>query len=120
MSKELKDKVLQLFRNIDACAWSRLDESFHADVEYQRPGYAPIRGLPELLRFYREVRVIGAGQHVVESVFYGPEGGACSATGSFRGVDRQGRALSVRFCDTYFFQDDKIIRRETFFNAPAV
>jgi ketosteroid isomerase-like protein len=116
----LEHKVLQMFQHIDSSDWARLDDHFHPNVEYHRPGYDSIKGLDELRQFYVDKRVIKTGRHQLESVFYGPGGESLSVTGSFHGADKAGRDLSVRFCDVYFFEDDKIIRRETFFDAPAV
>jgi ketosteroid isomerase-like protein len=117
---DLRHKVQLMFEHIDASDWSRLDEHFHPDVEYRRPGYDVIKGLEDLRSFYVSKRVIKTGQHRVESVFLDPEGDSASVIGSFSGADRQGQALAVRFCDVYSFLGDKIVRRETFFNSPAV
>jgi len=120
MNDDLKQKILQMFKHIDSSDWAKLQEHFHTDVEYRRPGYEAIRGLEELLDFYASKRIIKSGEHRLESIFYGPSGSSLSVTGSFKGADRQGQPLSVRFCDVYVFENDKIIERETFFSAPAV
>ncbi len=120
MTDDLKQKIVQMFRHVDAADWPALTQYFHADVEYRRPGYAAIRGLPDLLDFYECRRIIKTGEHRLESMFHDDGGHALSVTGSFRGADREGRPLDVRFCDVYVFEDEKIIRRETFFSAPAV
>jgi ketosteroid isomerase-like protein len=117
---DLRQKVQTMFEHIDASDWSRLTDHFHPDVEYRRPGYEPIHGLDDLRSFYVSKRIIKSGRHHVESVFVDQEGASASVMGSFAGADRHGRALAVRFCDVYLFRDDKIVRRETFFDAPAV
>ena len=39
---------------------------------------------------------------------------------TFEPVDREGRRLTVRFCDAYVFVGEKITLRESYFNSPAV
>ncbi|MFP5392108.1 MAG: nuclear transport factor 2 family protein [Gammaproteobacteria bacterium] len=109
-----------MFSLIDACEWPQLEQHFHSDIEYRRPGYPPINGIDDLLDFYKNRRIIKSGQHVVETVCEADSGRAVSAMGSFVGTDRQGKDLRVRFCDVYHLEDGKIRRRETFFDAPAV
>ncbi|MES2938880.1 MAG: nuclear transport factor 2 family protein [Pseudomonadota bacterium] len=117
---DLGARVAGMFALIDIARWDALAAYFHDDVDYIRPGYAPIRGLADLLDFYRHRRIVHSGCHVLELLCTDASGQAVSATGSFTGTDRQGHPLAVRFCDVYRFRGVKIARRETFFNAPAV
>jgi ketosteroid isomerase-like protein len=113
-------KVLAMFKSIDACQWAELAQYFHSDVCYLRPGYAPISGLADLVDFYLNRRVIKSGQHVIELICEADKGRAVSATGSFAGLSHDNRPLSTRFCDVYRFEAGKIRQRETFFSSPAV
>lgn len=120
MKADIAENILSMFDLIDSCQWPQLENHFHSDVQYLRPGYEPINGLVELLDFYMNRRIIKTGRHVVETVCSGESGKAISAIGSFVGVDKQGKNLKVRFCDVYHLEGGKIRRRETFFDAPAV
>jgi ketosteroid isomerase-like protein len=120
MRESLESKVVRMFQHIDSSEWSRLDDYFHPQIEYRRPGYQPIKGLDELHTFYELTRIVKNGHHTINSILYDPAPPALCVTGSFEGVDKIGRNLSVRFCDVYEFREEKIIRRETFFSAPVV
>jgi len=120
MKPELRHSITAMFEHIDACQWDVLPHFFHEDVRYIRPGYDPISGLPNLLDFYKRRRIIKSGRHVIELICAAENGDTVSAIGAFRGKDWSGKDLDVRFCDVYEFEGQKIVRRETFFNAPAV
>lgn len=114
MTTRLRD----LYRTIDACDWTALAGFFHADIVYERPGYAPLVGLERVMRFYREERVIASGKHQVEGVLHELDRAAC--WGSMRGSLRDGTRTEVRFADVYSFEDDKIRTRCSYFFSPAV
>jgi ketosteroid isomerase-like protein len=110
--------VIEMFRHIDGRAWEGLRQFFHPEVVYERPGYPPIVGLDELLRFYREVRVIGGGEHQLASIVVGESAGAC--WGRFVGRHRDGTALDERFADCYTFEAGGIKTRASYFFRPAI
>ncbi|MFC7518448.1 nuclear transport factor 2 family protein [Herbaspirillum sp. GCM10030257] len=120
MRDKLEHIVLCMFNSIDASDWTALDAYFHPHIEYRRPGYEAIQGLEQLHVFYERTRIVKSGRHTINTLLCDPEAPSVCVTGAFSGVDKSGRDLDVRFCDVYLFQDEKIIRRETFFSVPAV
>jgi len=118
MSTQATTLVHDLFRIIDGREFDRLPEVCHEDVVYERPGYEPIRGIDELIHFYREVRIIARGEHHLTAVLLDEGHAAC--WGRFEGVHRNGTDLGVDFADTYVLEDGRIRHRKTFFFKPAV
>jgi ketosteroid isomerase-like protein len=110
--------ILDMFDKIDTRDFEGLRAFFTDDVTYDRPGYEMIRGLDALLHFYREVRVIAAGKHVLTRVVVDDRSGA--SWGRFQGTHRNGKALDVRFADCYTFENGKIKTRESYFFEPSV
>lgn len=110
--------VHELFRRIDARDWEGLAASLHPEVVYERPGYEPLVGRERVLRFYREERVIAAGEHRLDRVLTDAESGAC--WGRFVGVHRDGSDIDERFADVYLLQDGRIRTRRSFFFRPAI
>jgi uncharacterized protein len=113
-----KSFIAEMFGRIDARDWEGLKSFFCPDVTYERPGYEMIRGLPSLLDFYQNVRIIASGRHSLTQIVVADESGAC--WGSFAGLHRNGADLGVRFADCYTFQDGKIKTRISYFFQPAV
>lgn len=103
---------------IDARDWSTLATLVTPDVVYDRPGYPTLCGAPELMNFYRHVRVIARGQHRLDSLLTNERTGFC--WGHFEGVARDGDPIAEIFADWYQFEDGKISRRRTFFYRPAI
>jgi ketosteroid isomerase-like protein len=112
------DLIRDLFAAIDARRFDALGDFFTADAVYERPGYDPICGLPALHHFYREVRLIAAGQHDLTGVVQ--DTSAAAAWGRFVGQAKNGDALNERFADTYVLRDGKISHRITNFFRPAI
>lgn len=110
--------IRDMFKNIDSRDFDNLRDFFTDDVVYERPGYEPIRGIDDLLHFYREVRVIACGGHGLTRVVVDDESGA--SWGRFTGTHRNGKALDVRFADVYTFENGKIKTRESYFFEPSV
>jgi ketosteroid isomerase-like protein len=113
-----KTFLVEMFRKIDARDWEDLRAFFCQDVRYERPGYEPIVGLDDLLRFYSKVRIIAAGQHSLLNIVVNDSCGAC--WGRFVGKHRNGSDLDERFADVYTFKDGKIQTRASYFFRPAV
>lgn len=115
-----QDFIADMFEVIDSSDWENLASYFHHEIQYSRPGFFVISGLADLIDFYRNRRIILAGKHSVENLCASDSQKCVIASGSFSGFDRGNRPLTVRFCDVYLFQNERIFRRETFFNSPAV
>jgi ketosteroid isomerase-like protein len=110
--------ITRMFATIDARRWSELADFFTADAIYERPGYAPIIGFPALDHFYRDVRIIVAGQHRIERMMGGRETAAC--WGRFVGAGKDGKPLDERFADVYELRDGRVARRTSYFFRPAI
>ena len=113
-----RDLILTLFRVIDAGEWARLPELFDTHVVYERPGYAPIEGIDELVQFYRERRIIGSGTHQIEHIVADDTCGA--SWGKIVGTTRDGAEVNERFSDVYELADGKIRSRRSYFYRPCV
>jgi len=110
--------ITRMFATIDARRWSALAEFFTHDAVYERPGYEPIIGFPALDHFYRDVRIIVAGQHRIERMVGGRETAAC--WGRFVGASRDGKPLDERFADVYELRNGRVARRTSYFFRPAI
>lgn len=91
---------------------------FDDDIVYRRPGYAPLEGMAQLRTFYEAERVIEHGRHTVTSLDASDD--RVCVEGTFRGTLRDGRDASLRFADFFSFAGPRIIRRDTYFDAPLV
>ncbi len=110
---------VRLFDVIDGCAWNRLPDLFAKECVYERPGYDPIRGIADLLRFYEHDRIISRGHHQLSHLVQIEGLSAC--WGTFRGVSRNQEPLEEQFADTFELSaDGYILRRKTYFFRPAI
>lgn len=107
-----------MFHAIDTQDWEALPQFFHPDIVYERPGYDDIAGMEAFLTFYRDIRIIGAGKHVLTAAVADANHAICK--GQFSGRSKQGDALSERFADAYEIQDGQIIKRTTYFFRAAI
>jgi uncharacterized protein len=114
----LRVVVGQLFQIVDSKDWDALPGVLADDLIYERPGYAPLVGLEQVLHFYRAVRVIDSGEHQLDKIVTANLCGAC--WGRFVGQRKDGAPVDERFADTYIFEKGKIRRRYTYFFRPAV
>jgi ketosteroid isomerase-like protein len=110
--------VKRLFGCIDARDWPELSEFLHDEAIYERPGYEPFVGKPAIMDFYLTKRIISFGQHVVENVL--SDGANVACWGSFSGIAKSGKNLSIRFADVYRIREGRIDLRRTFFDSPAI
>lgn len=115
-----KNFIDAMFETIDSSDWENLASYFHHEIQYSRPGFAVISGLADFIDFYRNRRIILTGKHSIEYLCASDSQKCAIVSGSFSGFDRGNRPLIARFCDVYNFQNERIFRRETFFNSPAV
>jgi ketosteroid isomerase-like protein len=111
-------QLRELFSRIDASDWDALADLFHADVVYERPGYAPLAGLQRVLDFYRRERQVASGSHELERIVV--QGDAAACWGRLRGTLKSGARADIRFADVYVFADGKIKLRRSYFFAAAV
>jgi len=112
------DLVRRLLTVIDLADWSALAELVTEDICYDRPGYPTIRGVRELLEFYRHTRIVGSGKHQLDQLLTDDTQGFC--WGSFVGVSRSGQPIDEVFADWYAFAEHRISRRRSFFFRPAI
>lgn len=112
------DLITTMFEVIDLQSWTDLETFFHEDVVYERPGYDPIRGIQNLMHFYKERRVIASGTHELEGITADREYAAC--WGRFVGTHKDGSPLDERFSDVYTVKNGQIATRRSFFFRPAV
>src|SRR5438105_638319 len=94
-----KTLIEELFRAVDTSDYAALMAIFHPAIVYERPGYAPCSGLDQLMHFYKDVRVIGSGKHIIEKIVADGDYAAC--WGQFMGVKKTGESISERFADVY-------------------
>jgi uncharacterized protein len=110
--------VDELFHAIDTRAFEHLRVLFHPEVTYERPGYPAFDGLEQVMRFYREERVIASGTHVLTAIVQ--DGCFAASWGRFTGVHRDGSPIDIEFADTYVLGNAQIVRRKSYFYLPAV
>jgi len=92
---------------------------FGPEAVYHRPGYPPLCGKEELLRFYSAQRVIKEGKHVLGTVVAHDD--EVAVHGEFHGTLHSGEMVETRFAD--FFRcnpDGTFARRDTFFFVPLI
>ncbi|MFF2331561.1 MULTISPECIES: nuclear transport factor 2 family protein [unclassified Streptomyces] len=112
-------QVMRYYELVDANDVTGLVDLFTADAVYHRPGYQPLRGRDELMRFYTDERVISSGHHTVTTMVL--SGSQAAVNGEFSGSLRDGREVSLRFADFFAIgPEGRFCRRDTFFFAPMV
>jgi ketosteroid isomerase-like protein len=111
-------RIAALFRCIDGCDWQGLAGCLHDHIVYERPGYDALIGKDAVMEFYRCVRIVSSGRHMIEQVV--SDGAHIACWGSFHGAAKDGRELCVGFADIYGIDGGLIRRRRTFFASPAI
>lgn len=112
------DAVLSYYERIDSGDVDAALSCFDRRAVYYRPGYGPLKGIRTISSYYRDVRVIGTGRHVIHDAV--SDGAVVAVRGSFTGLSRTGDRLSVEFSDFWEFDHERVVVRRTFFDAPAV
>lgn len=94
---------------IDAEDWETLARLLHPNAVYVAPGGARFEGRGSVLDYYRAVRGIASGRHLVEGLL--AEVDHAVSWGRFDGVRRDGSAVSLSFSDIVRFEDGLIRER---------
>ncbi|MDJ0346496.1 nuclear transport factor 2 family protein [Streptomyces sp. H10-C2] len=112
-------RVPQYYSLVDAGDVSGLFALFAPDARYHRPGYEPLVGHTDLLRFYRDERVIAEGAHTLTEVVV--SGAQAAVHGEFHGVLHSGQRVGLRFADFFTLTPELTFAgRDTFFFTPLV
>jgi len=111
-------RLRELFDVIDAKRWDVFGDFFGADVVYERPGTRDVRGLGDLVRFYRDERRVASSVHHIDgSVVQGDRG---AVWGHAECVMADGTATDIGFADVFEFGGGRITLRRSHFFVPAV
>ena len=105
-----------LLRAIDAADWMVVESLFHHQAEYEVSGQRPFRGRDGIMNYYRNVRSIRKGEHVIESMAAEGSNGIC--WGRFNAVSQDGTEISVLFADVMQFEQNKIRKRRVYYCEP--
>lgn len=106
-----------LLRAIDAADWLVVESLFHPQAEYEVSGHRPMRGRDAIMTYYKNVRPIRKGEHLIESMAVEGNNGVC--WGRFNATRQDGTELSVLFADIMTFEDRKIRKRRVYFCDPS-
>ena len=106
-----------LLRAIDAADWMVVESLFHPQAEYEVSGQRPIRGRDAIMNYYKNVRPIRKGEHLIESMAADGNHGIC--WGRFNATQKDGPEISVLFADIMTFEERKIRKRRVYFCAPT-
>lgn len=118
MSNANEQLVRDMFEVIDGAQWDRLGAYLAPGIVYERPGYEPLKGIDEVLRFYRDVRIVARGRHELWRIVAADEATIC--WGRFTGTSKRGESLDERFADIYIVSDRKVATRTTYFFRAAI
>jgi len=102
-----------LLRAIDEADWMVVESLFHPEAGYEVSGQRPIRGRDGIMNYYRNVRAIRRGEHLVETMLADGNHGVC--WGRFNATRVDGSEISVLFADIMTFEDRKIRKRRVYF-----
>jgi hypothetical protein len=110
--------IAELFRAVDTSDWNSIAQIFHEEIIYECPGYGTFIGLPRLLQFYQNERVIQSGAHYLDHIVVNENYGAC--WGRFIGIKKDGSPVEELFADVYSLEGGKIRTRRSHFFKPAI
>ena len=111
------EQAIRHFDMIDAGDPEAMVMLFESDAVYLRPGYQPLVGRAEILRFYTALRPIREGRHTLETVI--ASHGQVAVRGGFSGRLKNGQPIDLRFSDFFVVSaTGRFSLRETFFFAP--
>lgn len=116
---EREDRIRRYYELVDGGDVTGLVSLFAPDAVYRRPGYDPLVGRDDLVRFYNDQRVIKDGCHRLSEVVI--QGDAAAVHGTFEGTLKDGSAVALRFADFFTFADGgPFSSRDTFFFVQMV
>jgi ketosteroid isomerase-like protein len=110
--------VRRYYELVDAGNFREMAKLFTADIIYRRPGYGPMFGLEQVLKYYTSVRIIESGKHELHTVI--SRGSMVAVAGTFRGQVKVRGMVRQEFADFFAVADGKINARSTYFDAPAL
>jgi ketosteroid isomerase-like protein len=105
-----------LLRAIDAADWLVVESLLHPGAEYEVSGQRPIRGSDGIMNYYKNVRAIRKGEHLIESMAAEGNNGVC--WGRFNATRQDGTEISVLFSDVMQFEQNKIRKRRVYYCEP--
>ena len=105
-----------LLRAIDGADWIVVESLFHPQAEYAVSGHRPMRGRDAIMTYYKNVRAIRKGEHLIESMAAEGNSGVC--WGRFNATRQDGKEISVLFADVMQFEQNKIRKRRVYYCEP--
>lgn len=112
--------IRNMFEVIDANDFDALCTCVDREIVYERPGFERVAGRDALLNFYRHVRVIRSGRHVLDTIVV--DGDTAMSSGRFTGVQKDGTPVDIQFSELYRLAADRtsLVFRRTYFFQRAV
>jgi len=109
-----------MFEVIDANNFDALYSYVDREIVYERPGFERVTGWDALLHFYRNVRVIRSGRHVLDTIVV--DGDTAMSCGRFTGIQKDGTPVDIQFAELYRLAADhsSLVFRRTYFFQRAV
>ncbi|WP_067666361.1 nuclear transport factor 2 family protein [Nocardia miyunensis] len=104
--------ILDYYTAVDAKDIPAVLARFASTAVYRRPGYPVFEGLTAIEEFYRNERVVGEGNHVVETILESDD--HVATQGHFDGFFLDGAPLQLRFADFWKFAEGKVVERNSY------
>jgi steroid Delta-isomerase len=117
-AEEMRAVVERYYACVDADDVEGVLDLFAADAVYRRPGYEPLVGRDALEDFYRHVRIISSGAHVVTHLVCGDD--SVAVEGTFSGTLKDGSSSELEFADFFVLSGPVFQARTTYFYQPLV
>lgn len=112
----LRTAIKMLLRAVDEQDWGVLEALLHPQTEYEVSGFLPFRGRDSVMNYYRTVRPIRKGEHLVERIVV--DGDYAVTWGRFNGVTNDGAEISILFADALTFENRKVRKRRVYYCEP--
>lgn len=109
----LRIPIKMLFNAIDSQEWKVLEALLHPQTEFLVSGFIPFRGRDAVINFYRTLRSVRKGEHLIESIVVDGDQAIC--WGRFNGTKNDGSEVSLLFADIITYEDKKIKRRSEYY-----
>jgi len=111
-------RLRAVFGAIDAQDWDAMSAFFHPEVVYERPGTRTVRGVDDLMLFYRAERKVTRSAHHIEGTVV--QDGRGAIWGRADCVLADGTHTTIGFADVFEFDEDLIRLRRSHFFVPGV